>query len=341
MSSVYYCGSIRMNPEVEEEICDPMFERGYPYKIPKVYLEGYGESYFPQWCFGWDDDSVIAVRDKLLVRYTRSSFTELLAKNESGEIVWMDGRTAPYSNCWEGEYLNENRGAQEYTVEEFNLKNYTKKTYKMVLDEEKLLDNSDLASLSNFLDKEALDDHFYIKDGVLIRYFGESNHIIIPEGVREIGNNAFKGCLKVDSIKIPKTVEKISCVGLDVCLVKHVEVEVDNPKYYTKDGLLIDRETQTLVWAYAGNVIPDDGSVKTIGTNAFCNREDIKTIIIPDVVSAIDSDAFSYCFSLEEVKMPDVFVGDAQHIFGAYLVKDGDKYRLEGGENAKFRGFSF
>ena len=184
-------------------------------------------------------------------------------------------------------------------------------------------------------------EHFHVEEGVLLRYIGASENITIPNSVREIGSNAFKGCFRFESIKIPKTVEKISCVGFGGCLTKHVEVDADNPKYYSKDGLLIDRETQTLVWAYAGNAIPDDGSVKTIGTNAFHHREDIKTITIPDVVSAIDSDAFSSCSRLEKVKISDAFVGDAQRIFGASLVKEGDKYRLEGGENAKYRGFSF
>ena len=110
MSSVYYGGSLRMNPEPEMLDRDPMFEEGYPHKVPKVYLEGHGEAYFPQYCFDWDDDSVVLVRDKHVLKYTRSSFVELLAKNEEGKIVWMDGRRAPYSNCWDGEYLNEYRG---------------------------------------------------------------------------------------------------------------------------------------------------------------------------------------------------------------------------------------
>ena len=47
MSSVCYGGSIRMNPESEMLNRDPMFEGGYPFTMPKVYLDGVGESYFP------------------------------------------------------------------------------------------------------------------------------------------------------------------------------------------------------------------------------------------------------------------------------------------------------
>ena len=82
MSSVCYRGVIRMNPEFENENFDPMIEEGYTHKIPKVYLEGCGEVYNRQYCFNWDDDSVVVVRDKCVMKYTRSSFVELLAKNE-------------------------------------------------------------------------------------------------------------------------------------------------------------------------------------------------------------------------------------------------------------------
>ena len=55
---------------------------------------------------------------------------ELLAKDEKGEIVWVDCRSAPYSECWDGEYLNEDRVAQEYTVEEYDFEKFEKRKYK-------------------------------------------------------------------------------------------------------------------------------------------------------------------------------------------------------------------
>lgn len=81
----------------------------YPHCVPKIYLEGYGEDYFPQFGFTWHDDKVVMVRDPFIVEYSRSNHMELLAENEDGDIVWLDGRTAPYSNCWGGKYLNEDR----------------------------------------------------------------------------------------------------------------------------------------------------------------------------------------------------------------------------------------
>ena len=325
MSSVCYGGSIRMNPESEMLNRDPMFEGGYPFTMPKVYLDGVGESYFPQWCFNWDDDSVVVVRDKQVVKYTRSTFLELLAKNEEGEIVWMDGRRAPYSTCWGGEYLDEDRSAYEYTITEYDLNELKKRKYKVVLEEENCLDNRDLDSLSEYGVEETIDSHFEIKDGVLLQCVGKERDIIIPDGVIEIGVNAFKGCENFNSIKIPKTVKKISCVGSG-CRTEHLEVDKDNPKFYIQDGCLIDREEKELVWAYSGSTIPDDGGVVKIGSKSFYLRSDLSRIVVPNVITEIGDDAFGECWNLEEIVISDLFAGDAKRIFGQELKKDVDKW---------------
>ena len=338
MSSVYYGGLIRMNPESEMLNRDPMFEGGYPFTMPKVYLDGVGESYFPQWCFNWDDDSVVVVRDKQVVKYTRSTFLELLAKNEEGEIVWMDGRRAPYSTCWGGEYLDEDRSAYEYTITEYDLNELKKRKYKVVLEEENCLDNWDLDSLSEYGVEKTIDSHFEIKDDALLQYVGNDRDIIIPDGVKEIGTNAFKGCEKFNSIKISKTVEKISCVESGLIRTEHLEVDEDNPKYYIQDGCLIDKKEKELVWAFAGSTIPDDGSVVKIGSKAFYNRSDLSKIVIPDVITEIGDDAFIGCSCVEEIILPEHFAENSQRIFGRMLIKDGDKWIFEA---RNFSGFSF
>lgn len=316
MASVCYGGSIRMYPEVENVDRDPMFEEGYPHKMPKVYLEGWGESYFPQYCFDWDDDSVVVVRNRGVVKYTRSSFVELLAKNEEGEIVWMDGRHAPYSDCWKGEYLNEERGATEYTVEEYDFDTATKRRYKVILDKESELDTQDYRSLSKFVDADKLGSHFEIKDGVLLQYVGNDRDWVIPEGVTEIGYDPFWSDKEFESIVIPSTLVKIPCSLFERCKVKEIIVDEGNPKYYTNDGCLVDKETGTLVWVYSGNVVPSDDSIHKIGYNAFCNRKDLESIEIPDGITEIDNCAFVGCANLKSVVIPD----SVTHIGGRAFV---------------------
>lgn len=312
MSSVCYGGSIRMNPEVVKEDFDPMFDEGYPHKMPKVYLEGYGETYFPQICFDWDDDSVIVVRDKRVMKYTRSTFVELLAKNEEGQIVWMDGRNAPFSECWGGEYLNEERGACEYTIEEYNLETLTKRNYKVVLDKETEFDVRDYRSLSNFVDADKLSSHFEIKDGVLLEYIGHDKVLTIPEGVTELGYHVFGDKREFESITIPSTLVKINHTMSEYCKVKEITVAEDNPKYYTKSGCLIDKETGELVWAYAANTIPCDDSIHKIGSQAFYGRKDIEHIVIPDSITEVGTYAFSHCTNLKTVTFSNAncIIGD-------------------------------
>ena len=312
MSSICYGGSVRMNPEVEKEDFDPMFDEGYPYSIPKVFLEGRGEVYNRQWCFNWDDDSVVIVRDKRVLKYTRSTFIELLAKNEEGEIVWMDGRCAPYSDCWKGEYLNEEHGACEYTIEEYNLETLTKRKCKVVLDEETEFDIRDYRSLSDFVDSDKLSSHFEIKDGVLLEYIGHDKELIIPEGVTELGYNVFWNVREFDSITIPSTLVKIYYTLSEHCKVKVINVSEDNHKYYTKNGCLIDKETGELVWAYAANSIPCDDSIHKIASRAFSGHKDIEHIVIPDNITEVGSYAFSSCSNLKSVEFSNAncIIGD-------------------------------
>ena len=332
MSSVGYNGSVRMNPEVEKEILDSMSEE-YPFEVPKVFLEGSGEEYYPQCCFSWGDDSVVVIRNNLVMKYTRSSFAELLAKDEEGKIVWIDGKTAPFSSCWDGEYLDEIRPAHDYSVTEYDLETFTKKEYKVVLQEEKNIERDDFYSLSRMVEKELLGTHFKIMDDVLIEYLGLDEEIIIPDGVKEIEADVFECNHQVKSIKIPKTVEKIHPQNFWACRFKNIEIDADNPRYLSKDGLVIDKETQTLVFAHTGSIIPNDGSVKKIPAYAFSGRDDIEEIEIPDSIVEIQDRTFSNCSNIKYVKIPDSFEGEGERIFGAPLVKDGDKYRIDRVEN--------
>ena len=311
MSSYHYGGQVEMKPVVEENVGnDFMEDEGYPYAIPKVYLEGYTEQYYPQVVFDWSNDSVVLVRDKRVLRYTRSSFVELLAKDEEGNIVWMDGRNAPYSDCWSGEYLDEERGATEYSIEEYNLEQSEKKIYKMILEKTSKMTNHDRSCLKDFVDVTDFymtdEEKFEIQDGVLKSYNGYDKHLVIPEGVIAIEWNAFPDRGKeFECITIPKTLIEIPEGMFGDVKVKEINVEKENPRYYTGNGFLIDRQNKTLVWAYSGSKIPADSSVVRIGKYAFKGRDNLKSMVIPATITEIGKGAFEGCSSLEKVVIPN------------------------------------
>lgn len=337
MNNNFYGGSIRMIPDVKnkktipvsDEDFDSMFDEGYPYRIPKVYLEGWMDPYES---LDLGEDSVVIVRDKHIVKYTKIGYKEFLAETETGESIWIDSRE---EGCFKGRYLGDSRIAYEYAVEEYNIETSKKRKYKVVFEEESEMDSMGYYLLSHSVDGETLGNHFEIVDGVLFRCFSDEESIVIPEGVTDIARDAFKLCRHFKSIVIPSTVTNIP---YGFCCIDRIEVARDNPKYYIQNGCLIDKEEKELVWAFSGSAIPDDGSVVKIGSNAFCHRYDLSKIVIPDAINEIEDNAFSSCGCLEEIILPVAFVDDAKRIFGRELKKDGNKWTLA---LRNFSGFCF
>ena len=213
MSSFIYGGILPLEVnEANVNYNDDMMGAGeYPFHVPKVFLDGCGENYFPQYCFDWTDDSVVLVRGKHMVEYTHSNFQELLAENEAGDIIWMDGRCAPYSGCWNGEYLGDIRSAHEYTITEYNMDTLEKRQYKVILDNISKIGTRDLHRVANFMDEAKSISHFEIDDRVLTGYIGNEKKLVIPNdgSVKKISANAFQECADFHSIVIPDSVTEI------------------------------------------------------------------------------------------------------------------------------------
>lgn len=317
MSSCYYSGSVVLKPEVEKETIDSMYEEGYPFKMPKVLLEGCGEEYCPQYDFTWADDSVVLVRENEIVKYTQSHFTELLAENENGEIVWMDGRSAPYSNCWDGKYLGESREVKKYEVEVFDINTSRKTTYNITESKTEDFTESDKYHLVNYAGPEAIKEPFRIENGVLISYRGADTVVNIPEGVAQLGYGAFSHNNNIEKVIVPASCVIIPDHALyELAPSVYFEVSNDNPKYCSENGCLIDKETSTLIRAIVGAVVPDDGSVTKIGNYAFANHEEIVCLNIPNTIIEIGGFAFNNCKNLKNVIIPETVVKLGYRAFG-------------------------
>lgn len=308
MSSTIFGGKILLEPVEEEKHEDVYGVEGYPLRKPTVYLEGVVEEYYPQTMFSWADDSVVVVRENRVITYTRSSFTELLAKDEKGNIVWMDGRNAPYSSCWDGEYLNDDRPGEEFTIQTYDLSTMKKQSFKAVPQKEEDMDNDDIRRVSEYIETKEVEERFVIENGVLTKCNAREDHIVIPDGVTDIYAFAFYDRKNTKSITLPKTLDTLSTLDWETTFryctsLENVYVDKDNPKYYSINGSLIDRSTKTLVWASSNFEIPDDGSIERIGKSAFYGRG-ITNIKIPSSVVAIESSAFKNCESLVSIDIP-------------------------------------
>lgn len=130
----------------------------------------------------------------------------------------------------------------------------------------------------------------------------ELAEIIIPDSVTNIGENAFINCIGLKNITISKNVTSIDSSSFVGCSgVSSITVVADNTKYHGVENCLIDTENKTLVFGCKSSIIPDDGSVTSIGANAFSGCIGLTELMIPDKVTTIGANAFYNCTELTSI----------------------------------------
>ena len=181
---------------------------------------------------------------------------------------------------------------------------------------------------------------FEIENGVLKKYKGSSWHIVIPDGVTSIGDEAFCDCSNLSSVEIPNGVTSIgnkafwrcsrlsdinipngvTSIGNEAffgCLIKNIvipnsvinigQAAFSYCKYLT--SIILPDCVTSIGRIFQGcknliNVtIPN--SVTSIGNGAFCDCSSLTSITIPNGVTSIGNDAFRDCSSLTSITIPN------------------------------------
>ena len=127
-------------------------------------------------------------------------------------------------------------------------------------------------------------------------------NITLPNNVTNIGNFAFSGCTGLTNITIPKNVTNIGVRAFDGCTgLTSINVDSQNSQYHSVDNCLIETASKTLIAGCKNSVIPDDGSVTSIGWSAFSGCTGLTSITIPDSVTSIGDSAFLNCDGLTTI----------------------------------------
>ena len=136
---------------------------------------------------------------------------------------------------------------------------------------------------------------------------GALQEIIFPANTKleTIGKSCFTATA-LTSLHIPASISKIGTgaflqVGTNhttVNLLQSITVADGNTHYRSNGNCLIDPSAKTLLLGCVNSQIPDDGSVTTIGSNAFCRCEALTNISIPSCITGIAANAFSGCKNL-------------------------------------------
>lgn len=175
--------------------------------------------------------------------------------------------------------------------------------------------------------------------------------VTIPDTVTHIGKMAFCCCRNLKSVSIPDTVtyideaafvncdsltnitipESVTFIGEDIVLydenIISIDVDVNNTKYCSEEGILFDKE-KTKLMAYPAKksgeyVVPD--TVTVISENAFSECRYINKITIPKGISSMDETVFADCRALRSI---DVDLQNSNYSSYDGVLFDKNKTRL-------------
>ena len=157
-----------------------------------------------------------------------------------------------------------------------------------------------------------LSGEYTIKEGTTLiadsafSWRGSLTSVTIGDGVTSIGEYAFYDCDSLTSITIPDSVTSIGpCAFADCENLTSITVSEGNPVYHSAGNCIIETSSGTLIAGCNNSVIPNDGSVTSIGYCAFYGCESLTSITIPDSVTFIGEGAFYWCHNLTSVTIGD------------------------------------
>ncbi len=136
--------------------------------------------------------------------------------------------------------------------------------------------------------KLADDQERIIVNHVLFDYFGDSDQVVIPEGVTVISNNAFQNCRSLKKVVIAEGLEEIGEFAFSRCKITSISL----PTSLRSIG-------SYAFWACPLRQIEIPAGVTTIGDFAFNQCEKMKTVSIPDSITTMGYSVFEDCDGIQ------------------------------------------
>ena len=129
--------------------------------------------------------------------------------------------------------------------------------------------------------------------------------IKLPNNVTNIGSQAFKGCAKLQAIFIPKLVAEIGEEVFGYCrMLSSITVDEENKTFIGGNtyNAIINKDNNNLVAGCNESKLPN--SLQAIGPGAFSGCDRISVLPLPDDLISIGDRAFASCTSLTNITLP-------------------------------------
>lgn len=146
--------------------------------------------------------------------------------------------------------------------------------------------------------------------------------IVIPEGVSEVGRDAFSNCLNLESFSFLSSDLEFDPFIIGYCpSLCEINVSIDNLKYLTIDGNLYTIDGSTLVcYAQAKKEFKIESTCTTLGQYS-CIYSNAKNVILPENIKEIEYGSFMYSL-IEELTFPSDQPRGCEEMFAYSQIKN-------------------
>ncbi len=166
------------------------------------------------------------------------------------------------------------------------------------------------------------------------------SELILPASVNSIGKGAFYDCEKLTEFTVTSGMILDSYAFDGASGLTAIHVDADHASYQSIDGVLFDKSGTTLIkypearpdtsytvpaachtlsdWSFIGakNLQTIDiSSVKTLGADVFYFCVALKSITVPEGITALPSNTFGCCIALESVQLPSTLQEIGENCF--------------------------
>lgn len=144
------------------------------------------------------------------------------------------------------------------------------------------------------------DDHGCFRD------HEEIEEIIYTNGNKTL--NGFSGCKNLKRLFVSATVEKLGYQPFESCeSLTEVTIDPNNAHFTAENSLILSKDGEKLLYCVPGItgtvIVPN--SVRCIESNAFSDCRKIEKIVLPKELESIEGYAFGNCVNLKEINLPE------------------------------------
>lgn len=126
-------------------------------------------------------------------------------------------------------------------------------------------------------------------------YAENISDVKLPNTLEELSPFALKHCVSLKSVTIPENVSRLNGNAFMGCTyLENIHISENNKTYQATNGCIIEKSTDSLIYATPYVTLTEEMNIKHIKAYAFCNGNTSPTII-PVSVREIEEMAFENC----------------------------------------------